>query len=75
MSEIKVGTRVRLKPRPSIFVQGHTMTGGEAEVIDVSTDINGVVYRVRMLRHDRIRAARREDLVVHRDDPKRSRRI
>jgi hypothetical protein len=72
---IEVGDPVTLKPRSLSNLGIEKMVqGGRGTIADVSEDAKGTVYRVRLDRNGRIRAARAGQLVVHRKPKKRKKR-
>jgi hypothetical protein len=74
---IEVGDLVKLKQTEigaSMGITPRKKRGGEARVIAVREDDKGPLYDVEILKTQRRRTVRRDDLVVHRKDHKQYRR-
>lgn len=67
---LEIGTRVHLKPREGAIVD--QLRGGEGEIVGYLTDGDTIIYRVKLLKNDRIRLAVSHGVEVHRSTRKGS---
>lgn len=72
MTELAVGAKVRLCPREAGgHVEGARLRGGEGTIVSIVEDSKGTCYGVQLRHTERIRYARRDDLVAHRNNNNR----